>query len=86
MRQPAILCPFPFSNGTIFFSINCITGNSLYFGFFKDIAMALEMLGQSCVDGIYIVDSFGSLFPEQIREISDQYMEVAEKYGFTFAR
>ena len=47
----------------------------------SDIAMALEMLGQSCVDGIYIVDSFGSLFPEQIREISDQYMEVAEKYG-----
>lgn len=47
----------------------------------SDIATALEMLGESCVDGIYIVDSFGSLFPEQIRKISDQYLEVGEKYG-----
>ena len=41
----------------------------------SDINKALEMLGKSCVDGIYIVDSFGSLFPEQIRTISDQYMD-----------
>lgn len=47
----------------------------------SDIAMALDMIGQSCVDGIYIVDSYGSLFPEQIRVISEQYMEVGEKYG-----
>ena len=32
-------------------------------------------------DGIYIVDSYGSLYPEQIRSVSDKYMEVAEKYG-----
>ena len=47
----------------------------------SDIEKALEMLGKSCVDGIYVVDSFGSLFPEQIRRISDQYMEIADKYG-----
>lgn len=47
----------------------------------SDLDMALEMLGKSPVDGIYIVDSFGSLFPEQIRRISEQYMEVGEKYG-----
>ncbi|MCI8379709.1 MAG: nucleoid-structuring protein H-NS [Lachnospiraceae bacterium] len=47
----------------------------------SDIAMALEMLGKSCVDGIYIVDSFGSLVPEQIRMISEQYTEIGEKYG-----
>lgn len=47
----------------------------------SDISAALEMLGKSPVDGIYIVDSFGSLFPEQIRKISEQYMEVGEKYG-----
>lgn len=46
-----------------------------------DIDQALEMVGQSCADGIYIVDSYGSLYPEQIREISDKYMEIAEKYG-----
>ena len=27
------------------------------------------------------MDSFGSLFPEQVRRISEQYMEIAEKYG-----
>lgn len=47
----------------------------------SDIAAALEMLGKSPVDGIYIVDSYGSIFPEQIRKISEQYMEIGEKYG-----
>lgn len=46
-----------------------------------DIDQALEMVGQSSADGIYIVDSYGSLYPEQIRAISDKYMDVAEKYG-----
>lgn len=47
----------------------------------SDLDQALEMLGQSCVDGIYIVDSFGSLYPEQIMKISDTYTEIGEKYG-----
>jgi 4-hydroxy 2-oxovalerate aldolase len=46
-----------------------------------DIDQALEMVGQSSVDGIYIVDSYGALYPEQIRNIADKYMEVGEKYG-----
>ena len=46
-----------------------------------DIDQALEMVGQSGADVIYIVDSYGSLYPEQIRQISDKYMEVGEKYG-----
>lgn len=47
----------------------------------SDIDQALEMVGQSPADGIYIVDSYGSLYPEQIRVISDKYMDVAEKYN-----
>lgn len=47
----------------------------------SDIDQALEMVGQSSVDGIYIVDSYGALYPEQIRIIADKYMEVAEKYN-----
>ncbi len=47
----------------------------------SDIAAALEMLGNSPVDGIYIVDSYGSIFPEQIRKIAEQYMEIADKSG-----
>lgn len=46
-----------------------------------DVAQALEMVGQSSADGIYIVDSYGSLFPEQIRRITELYLETAEKYG-----
>jgi 4-hydroxy 2-oxovalerate aldolase len=46
-----------------------------------DIDQALEMVGQSSVDGIYIVDSYGALYPEQIRQIADKYMEIGEKYG-----
>ena len=46
-----------------------------------DIDQALEMVGESGADVIYIVDSYGSLYPEQIRQISDKYMEVGEKYG-----
>jgi 4-hydroxy 2-oxovalerate aldolase len=47
----------------------------------SDIDQALDMVGQSSADGIYIVDSYGALYPEQIRGIADKYMEVAEKYG-----
>lgn len=47
----------------------------------SDIDLALDMLGQSKVDAIYLVDSYGSLYPEQIRKLSDKYLTVAEKYG-----
>lgn len=47
----------------------------------SDIDVALEMLGKSCVDGIYIVDSYGSIYPEQVRHLADKYCAVAEKYG-----
>ena len=47
----------------------------------SDIDQAIDMVGKSSADGIYIVDSYGSLYPEQIRSISDKYMEIAEKYG-----
>lgn len=47
----------------------------------SDIDQALEMVGQSSADGIYIVDSYGALYPEQIRAIADKYTELGEKYG-----
>ena len=46
-----------------------------------EIDQALELVGQSSVDGIYLVDSYGSLYPEQVRDLADKYVEVAEKYG-----
>lgn len=46
-----------------------------------DIDAALELLGKSPVDVIYLVDSYGSLYPEQIRRLSEKYCAVADKYG-----
>ena len=47
----------------------------------KDLDLALDMLGQSKASVIYLVDSYGSLYPEQIREFAKKYLKVAEKYG-----
>ena len=47
----------------------------------SDVTQALEMVCKSNVDGIYLVDSYGSLYPEQIRNLADKYMEYADKYG-----
>ena len=46
-----------------------------------DIDAALELLCQSSVGTVYLVDSYGSLYPEQIRRLSEKYLEAAEKYG-----
>ena len=47
----------------------------------SDIRVALEMLSQSPVDVIYIVDSYGALYPEQINRVSDLYLEYGNKYN-----
>ena len=46
-----------------------------------DIDAALEQLCQSSVDVIYLVDSYGSLYPEQIRRLSEKYVSFAEAHG-----
>lgn len=46
-----------------------------------DIDGALEIICQSNVDGIYLVDSYGSLYPEQISRLATKYLEYAEKAG-----
>ena len=48
-----------------------------------DIKVALDMLGKSSVDCIYIVDSYGSIYPEQMQRIAATYQEFADKYGKT---
>ena len=47
----------------------------------KELDLALDMLGQSKASVIYLVDSYGSLYPEQIREFAKKYLKVAAKYG-----
>ena len=46
-----------------------------------DVKAALEMLCKSPVDVIYVVDSYGSIYPEQMQRIAELYMSYGEKYG-----
>lgn len=46
-----------------------------------DIKVALDMLGKSSVDCIYIVDSYGSIYPEQMQRVAAMYKEFADKHG-----
>ena len=46
-----------------------------------DVAQALEMVAQTGLDAIYIVDSYGSLVPEQIGRITEFYQNITDKYG-----
>lgn len=46
----------------------------------SDWRAALELVCKSSVDAIYIVDSYGSLFPEQIQRICALYKEFGDKY------
>lgn len=46
-----------------------------------DLRYALDAIGKSSANVIYIVDSFGSLYPEQVARISDLYLEFATKYN-----
>ena len=36
---------------------------------------------RSSVDGIYLVDSYGSLYPEQVARLSEKYLSYAEPAG-----
>lgn len=46
-----------------------------------DLEAALEILGQTPVDVLYIVDSYGAMYPEQVARLADLYVNVAAKYG-----
>ncbi|MCR4908323.1 MAG: aldolase catalytic domain-containing protein [Lachnospiraceae bacterium] len=48
-----------------------------------DLRVALDMLGQTPVDVIYIVDSFGALYPEQLARLCALFMEFADHYSKT---
>ena len=45
-----------------------------------ELMKGLELLGKTNVDVIYLVDSFGVLFPEQALRLTQLYKEIADKY------
>ncbi len=46
----------------------------------SELDEALELLGESDVNTIYLVDSFGSLYSEQIRYMMAKYMRIANEF------
>lgn len=46
-----------------------------------ELKAALDIVGQTSANVLYIVDSFGAMYPEQIARFVDMYMEAASKYG-----
>lgn len=47
----------------------------------SDIRQALDMVGRSNVDVVYIVDSYGSLYPEEMYRVVNIYKEMSDKYN-----
>lgn len=46
----------------------------------EELVSGLTLLAQSSVDVIYLVDSFGAFFPEQVERLSGIYLDIAAKY------
>lgn len=49
--------------------------------FDDELDQVLDQLSKTPVDVIYIADSFGSFYPEQIKKLTEKYLKVAEASG-----
>jgi len=49
--------------------------------FDDELNEVLEAVAKSSVDVIYIADSFGSFYPEQINRLTEKYLKVAQENG-----
>jgi len=49
--------------------------------FDDELSEVLDVVAKSSVDVIYIADSFGSFYPEQINKLTEKYLKVAEAHG-----
>ena len=49
--------------------------------FESELDEALEAVSKTPVDVIYIADTFGSFYPEQIRNLTEKYLKVAQDSG-----
>ncbi len=47
----------------------------------EQVESALDMLGQTNVDVIYLVDSYGCFYPESAGALARKYLEYGEKYN-----
>jgi len=47
----------------------------------RDLRDALRLIAQSPVDTVYLVDSFGSFYPKQVRELTAMFLEMVSGTG-----
>lgn len=47
----------------------------------SDIKFTLDALADSPVKAVYLVDSYGALYPEEIRRMAAMYLEVMDRVG-----
>lgn len=47
----------------------------------KNLEVALDLIAQTDVKALYIVDSYGALYPEELVRLIDIYQNTAAKYG-----
>lgn len=47
----------------------------------EQVMQALEMISETAADVVYLVDSFGTLYPENACELAKKYVEFGEKCG-----
>lgn len=47
----------------------------------SDLEVAIKELAQTPIKALYIVDSYGSLYPEQVQKITDFYLKYMEPAG-----
>ncbi len=47
----------------------------------NELDEALDILGQTDVDVIYLVDSYGSLYSEEVQALARKYLKFAYQYG-----
>lgn len=47
----------------------------------RDLHNALEVVAKSPADGVYLVDSFGAMYSEQVRDLTKLYMKAMEGTG-----
>lgn len=46
-----------------------------------DLRSALETIAKTQASVLYVVDSYGALYPDQAKRLVDTYLDVAAKYG-----
>jgi 4-hydroxy 2-oxovalerate aldolase len=47
----------------------------------SELKHSVEIAAQSPAECIYIVDSFGAIYPEEMRKICDIYLDICARYG-----